>query len=191
MKAFCRTCQAEREVPFRPKALGCLVCGGILVSTLEKDRKPIKRKTELKAVPKPSLSRKPRERIWTPARAKVEQEGVCRLARLEDCSPKLDCAHVIGRDRDQFAPLDPAVLEEWLRADARGRWFVAPDRIVPLCRHHHRLYDRGLVGLIGRLFIAEELQAVRDSSTEGTMESGLELARRRLDAPAYAESRAA
>lgn len=194
MLAWCRQCQAYREVPFRRRAaapVGCDECGGLLVSTLEKDRKPLKRRAELKAVPKPSLSRKPRERIWTPARAKVEQEGICRFARLENCDGRLECAHVIGRDRDAFPPLDRELLEEWLHADEKGRWLVVPDRVIPACRAHHAAYDRGEIGLLGRLFIEEELQAVRDSSVVGSRESGIELARRRLDAPAYAESRAA
>ena len=139
-------------------------------------RTELKRRTPLargegpkrKSAPRPSQPK----RDWTEARAKVEREEVCRLGRDGGCEGRLEAAHIVGRDRDQFPPADRT---EWTPFEPL---FVAPDRIVPLCTRHHRLYDAHQVDLLGFLTPWEEAQAVLDSD-------GLELARRRLAPNAY------
>jgi hypothetical protein len=139
-----------------------------------KPGKPLERKSELerKAAPK----RKQPKRNWEDARAKVEREEYCRLARTQECAGPLEAAHVIGRDRDAFAtdgglhPLPSTTVS----------WWVAPVRVVPLCRRHHKLYDDHAIDILGALSLSEQLQAVVDSD-------GIENARVRLAPGAYRE----
>lgn len=126
------------------------------------------------------LSRKQPKRDWTEARAKVEHEEVCRLGRDDYCEGKLEAAHVIGRSCDAFTPL--SYDEDGnLRIIATSRLEVAPDRVIPLCTRHHRLYDAHEVDCLHVLTLAEQLQAVADSG-------GLELARKRLAPSQYREA---
>lgn len=59
-------------------------------------------------------------RDWTEPRAKVEAEGMCRVC----WAPDPDAAHIIPRSR-----VTPGIGED-------------PRNICPLCRQHHRAYDR-------------------------------------------------
>lgn len=136
---------------------------------------PLERKTGLKAKPR-TLTQRPPRRLWVDARAKVDREAECRLSGLGGCEGRLEAAHAVGRDRDQF----PIEGREHLWAKG---WYVAPERIVPLCTQHHHAFDHGLIELLGRLHLVEELQAVRDSRV--AHESGIEAARRRLAPLAY------
>ena len=166
-------------MPFRPSRQDWFCsCGKPLVAfTSDRDRKPLQRKRSKLSLLRPPL------RIWDDARAKVELEGECRLGARQDCEGKLEAAHVIGCDRDQH-PIEGLDGDGNQRAELWGKgWYVAPERIVPLCTRHHRLYDAHQVDLLGRLHLAEELQAVADSRVAG--ESGIESARVRTAPLAY------
>lgn len=119
-----------------------------------------------------SRPRKPQKRSepkrdWTLARAKVELEGACRYCHVE--YKHLEAAHLIGRKHDEPHP------------DGTKRIWVNPDRIIPLCAEHHRLFDAHQLDLIGYLSLEEQLRAVSDCGS-------LEIARRRLAPSAYVES---
>ena len=111
-------------------------------------------------------------RDWSDARQKVQDEGRCRLCSATGI--KIDAAHVLGRrfDRPRVEGSSTKVL------------YVHPDSIVPLCAStpdrvgcHYR-YDAGEVSILAVLTRAEQVRAVQDAG-------GIELARRRIDAPDY------
>lgn len=111
------------------------------------------------------------KRCWAAARAKCDAEEACRVGPV-GCEGRLEAAHLVGRDRDQFE------LDGWPRL---GPWRVEPVRIVPLCTKHHDRYDgraHPRLDLLGHLTAEEEAQAVLDAG-------GLELARRKLAPAAY------
>lgn len=100
----------------------------------------------------------PPRRLWADARAKVDREGECRLhgGRQGECDGRLEAAHVLGRRHDE-TPIEGRE-HLWERG-----WYVAPERVIPLCSLHHRLFDAHQVDVLGRLHLAEELQAVVDA----------------------------
>jgi hypothetical protein len=114
------------------------------------------------------------KRDWISARAKVEQEGGCRVCGT---NRRVEAAHIIGREHDRdsrnglVANRDPEA------------YFVRPDRIVPLCGPAtdsttcHGKYDAHRLDLLPYLTREEEAQAVADV--------GLENARMRLCPSAY------
>lgn len=115
------------------------------------------------------MKRSQPKRCWDDARAKVDG-SLCRVESTADsCEGPIEAAHVLGRRYD-FA--DPR--------STPSKLYVNPDRIVPLCRKHHRIYDAHALDLLGWLLRDEEVQAVRDA--------GLENARVRL-APSQYECR--
>lgn len=114
-------------------------------------------------------------RDWTEAREKVEREGRCRVCGQS--APKLEAAHVIGREHDE--PKVPGGKTLW----------VNPDRIVPLCgslnppwgdQDCHVEYDAHRLDLLPVLTLDEQLQAVRDAG-------GIALALRRVSGRNYGE----
>lgn len=163
-------------------------------------RSELKRKTPMRPSqtrPKsPSRPRQPR-RDWTEARAKVEAEGVCRLAGVGcptmtgcdckethgecvyECFGRLEAAHIIGRACD----LRESPYHDHLSV-ITGRTWVYRVRVVPLCSRHHRQYDRHEIDVLGRLTPEEEAQAVIDAD-------GLENARVRICPSAYKRTEAA
>lgn len=126
--------------------------------------------------------RKQPKRDWREARAKVEQEGACRMAEVAcpttrgcdcgdecmyECWGPLEAAHVMGREHDK-----------------ESGYRVLPDRIFPLCTNHHRAFDRHELDALPYLTPAEQLQAVRDAG-------GIALALRRISGRDYGERSAA
>jgi hypothetical protein len=132
-------------------------------------------------------------RDWSDARRKIEDEGRCRLCSATGV--KIDAAHVLGRryDRPRVEGSSTKVL------------YVHPDSVVGLCsdtvvessvgpdgvsenrvrRGCHSRYDAGEVSILAVLTVDEQVRAVQDAG-------GIELARRRIDAPDYSnEIRAA
>lgn len=113
-------------------------------------------------------------RQWQQAREKVDHEGMCRVAAggwgRNPCDEStVEAAHIIGREHDKNMP-----MFRFGRPTAPWRSYtVAPCRIVPLCRKHHRAYDAHELDLLGYLTPEEEAQAVLDAGS-------LESARRRL-----------
>lgn len=83
---------------------------------------------------------KPR-RNWQEARAKVEREGRCRLHLTGECLGPLAAAHVVGRAADE------------------ERIVYAGD-IIPLCTHHHGLYDARKLSVLEYLTYEEQARAV-------------------------------
>lgn len=79
------------------------------------------------------------KRDWRKARAKVEQEGRCRVCHT---GSGLEAAHTIGRKHD----------------DKSG--IVNPLDIVPLCREHHLQYDGRRLDLLPYLTYEEQARAV-------------------------------
>lgn len=111
-------------------------------------------------------------RDWSDARRKVEDEGRCRLCSATGV--RLEAAHILGRryDRPRVAGSSTKVL------------YCHPDSIIPLCGStpdrvgcHYR-YDAGEVSILAVLTPDEQIRAVQDAG-------GIELARRRIDAPDY------
>jgi hypothetical protein len=105
------------------------------------------------------------KRDWTEARAKVDAEGRCRFWRGGPsglCVGRLEAAHIVGRHRDYFMPLS-AYEDAGFRIIAAVSLEVAPERIVPLCAHHHDAYDAHELNLLGFLTAEEEAQAVLDA----------------------------
>jgi hypothetical protein len=80
-------------------------------------------------------------RDWTEARTKVETEGRCRLSHTGECLGPLAAAHVVGRQAD----------------DSR---VVHADDVIPLCTHHHGLYDARRVSILECLTYEEQARAV-------------------------------
>lgn len=112
--------------------------------------------------------RGPRRRDWAAARAKVDDEGGCRIN--SNCSGPIEAAHIVGRENDRRVHA---------AGNPQGWWFeVDADSIVPLCKTHHLAYDAHELDLLGYLTVVEEARAVRDAG-------GLENARVRLCPSAY------
>jgi hypothetical protein len=107
------------------------------------------------------------KRLWWQAIEKSENEGDrCRVCR----SHGVELAHVTGRTHD----CEPPLRDE-------GDWkpyVVHPDRIVPLCKDHHALYDQHRLDLLPYLTMWEVLQAVADSASGRS--NGFETARIRM-----------
>ena len=95
------------------------------------------------------MKRTPVRRSWAEARAKVDDEGGCRVAGLV-CAGVVQAAHVIGRANDPL--IDPD-------KPAKGLYAPAID-IVPLCRAHHARYDRHELDLLPYLTPEEQTRAV-------------------------------
>lgn len=104
------------------------------------------------------IRRAPIKRDWTDARAKVEEEGCCRICKTK--ARKLEAAHVIGRQHDE--PKVNKATGEILK-----ELYVHPDRIVPLCGPFpegcHGDVDYNRVNLVHHLTIEEQVQAVKDA----------------------------
>lgn len=106
-------------------------------------------------------------RDWSLTHAKVA--AGCRI-----CGNPAERAHITAREHDRHEPV--AHLDGW------KPYFVAPDRIVPLCGPfpggHHGQYDRGELDLSGHLTLPEQIQAVADAGS-------IHLALRRIMGTAY------
>lgn len=106
------------------------------------------------------------KRDWSDARAKVDDEGRCRIN--SGCMGSLEAAHVIGRKCDEPRNFHGKTL------------YVHPDSVVPLCRRHHLMYDGHELDLLPYLTVLEQVRAVRDAE-------GIENARVRTCPMAYRE----
>jgi hypothetical protein len=140
-----RFCEPHNEVFRYTKALsGSAPSGASGGSNAGRVRKPLKR-----SEPK---------RDWSDARAKVEQEGCCRICKRSDCP--LEAAHVLGREHDE--PKVSKATGEILK-----ELYVHPARIVPLCGPFpegcHGDVDYHRVNLLHHLTIEEQVQVVRDA----------------------------
>ena len=109
-------------------------------------------------------------RDWSDARAKVEEEGVCRVCGSNE---NVQAAHVIGRASDGPKPgyASPAL-------------WVNPDSIIPLCGQFaalqcHVRYDAHALDVLEFLTPAEQIQAVKDAG------GCIEAARRRTSPSSY------
>lgn len=94
---------------------------------------------------KPHAAIVPRD--WTPARAKVEREGRCRVC---PATVFLQAAHVIGR---RYDPAHPHPRQ-------KGERIVMADAVVPLCPTCHDRYDTHQLNLLDHLTDAEYIHAV-------------------------------
>lgn len=94
------------------------------------------------------------KRDWKKARAKVDDEGACRVCGIER---GLQAAHIVPRQYDER------------RGSVR---FVDPNNILPLCPPCHASFDAHELDVLPVLEREEELHAV------GVL--GLEGARRRV-----------
>lgn len=80
-------------------------------------------------------------RDWTAARAKVDDEGACRVCG--QLSPvRVEAAHIIARGR------------------VPGPEAMDPLNIVPLCGEHHAAYDHRQLDLLPYLTVEEQAFAV-------------------------------
>ncbi len=103
---------------------------------------------------KSGLRRSQPKRDWKDARAKVEIEAVCRYMApdTDPCQGPLEAAHIIGREHDLF------------HHEGSVAW-VNPQRIVPLCRKHHRAFDAHELDVLAVLTTREQAQAVEDAGS--------------------------
>jgi hypothetical protein len=117
----------------------------------------LQRNTPLKRT---SMKSRPPKRDFSDARAKVEEEGVCRACGIPDGSTLddqrvwLETAHVIPR----------ALSDEVLEGPRGGKVRHVPrDAVVPLCAPDrcHAAFDSHRLDLLPVLTRAEELHAVR------------------------------
>jgi hypothetical protein len=91
-------------------------------------------------------------RRWGDARAKMEEEGRCRVCG-EGPWNILEAAHVIGRRCDPI-----------MQGERGGQYrYVHPDSIVPLCKRCHASYDRRELDLLPFMFWPEQVRAVEDA----------------------------
>ena len=90
----------------------------------------------------------PKRRDWKAARAKVDDEGECRVCRT---GIGLEAAHVIGRSYDP----------------PTGK--VRPVDIVPLCGPCHRNYDARSLDLLPYLTHEEQAAAVEHVGIIGAL----------------------
>lgn len=88
-------------------------------------------------------------RDWTKSVEKIDDEGACRV-NDSDCSGRVEAAHVLGRKHDRE------------QVGTRGGVLIIVEAIdtVPLCTHHHRLYDARSFDLLPYLTKAEQARAV-------------------------------
>ncbi len=102
------------------------------------------------------------KRDWTDARAKVEEEGCCRICKRSD--RKLEAAHILGREHDEPKLKVEPITGELVPSKTLH---VEPDRIVPLCGPFpegcHGDVDYNRVNLVHYLTIDEQVQAVKDA----------------------------
>jgi hypothetical protein len=96
------------------------------------------------------MRRKPVERDWSAALAKVQHEGKCRVCgRERRRGAKLEAAHVLGRKYDQ--PEVQLCGDELGAPYATGKLWVNPYDVVPLCSAFdgdcHGRYDRHEIDL--------------------------------------------
>lgn len=121
--------------------------------------------------PRRRLSKAP-ERDWTAARAKVEEEGCCRICKRTD--RKLEAAHILGREHDEPKTRIDAGTGELI---ATKVLWVDPLRIFPACGPFpdgcHGDADYRRINILPHLTLEEQIQAVKDAG-------GIEAARIRL-----------
>ena len=82
------------------------------------------------------------KRNWSSARAKVEEEGVCRVCRGGGYGNPVEAAHVLGR------AYDPPTGD------------VRRVDVVPLCQRCHQAYDARKLDLLPYLSLMEQAAAV-------------------------------
>jgi len=124
------------------------------------------------------------KRDWSAARAKVEEEGCCRICEKTSDEVKLEAAHVLGREHDEPRTPGSKVL------------FVNPLRIIPACGPFpagcHGDIDHNRINLVHYLTLDEQIQAVKDAG--GIAPAFMELApvshREEVEASAYREAAA-
>lgn len=114
-----------------------------------------------------SLKRSEPKRDWSDARAKVDEEGCCRICKRS--GRPLEAAHVLGREHDE-----PKLGKDgWPLKEL----YVERDRIFPACGpfpdNCHGDVDHNRINYLPFLTLDEQLQAVRDAG-------GIDPARMRL-----------
>jgi hypothetical protein len=123
-----------------------------------------------------SMKRSEPDRDWTDARAKVDEEGCCRICKRTD--RKLEAAHVLGREHDE-----PKVSEA--TGNHMNVLYVDPDRIFPACGPFpdgcHGDVDLHRINYLPYLTLEEQVRAVRDAG-------GIEPARIRLEPVTHREA---
>ena len=114
----------------------------------------------------------PPDRFWDDARAKVDEEGCCRICKRPPAPGRpIEAAHVLGREHDE--PMVSRSTGEILRV-----LYVDPNRIFPACGPSpggcHGMAERKEINVLPYLTLEEELQAIRDAGS-------IEAARIRLE----------
>jgi len=92
-------------------------------------------------------------RDWSEVNEKMAREGHrCRVGADNvgdgSCAGPVQRAHVLGREYDEPHPTRAGML------------LVRAVDVVPLCRHHHQLYDARRLDLLPYLTPAEQARAV-------------------------------
>jgi hypothetical protein len=117
-------------------------------------RTPLKRKKPMKRTP---MKRSAPKRIWDDARAKVEEEGKCRVcgiyddATIDGTRVHIEAAHTIGREHDavMVGPRGGEVIH------------VHPDSVIPLCSDDHRALHERRLDLLPYMTLEEQIEATR------------------------------
>lgn len=98
------------------------------------------------------------KRDWDDARAKVEEEGCCRICKRTD--RKLEAAHVLGREHDE-----PKVSER--TGEILQELYVDPDRVFPACGPFpegcHGDAEHRRINVLPYLTLEEQIRAVKDA----------------------------
>ena len=108
------------------------------------------------------LKRGQPKRDWSAARAKVTEEGCCRICKRSD--RPLEAAHILGREHDE-----PKVRVDAKTGELVGTkvLWVEPVRIVPACGPFpdgcHGDIDMRRINLLPYLTLEEQIRAVEDS----------------------------
>lgn len=163
-KLVCTTCGTLHKAPFTPEPRDrACPCGGVRVLPSQtKPRKPLNQASpnREKQVRKQggTLKRSQPKRDWGDARAKVDEEGCCRICKRSD--RPLEACHVLGREHDQ-----PRVSEA--TGEVLQELYVHPDRIFPGCGPFpegcHGDVDMRRINVLPYLTLDEQIQAVKDA----------------------------
>jgi hypothetical protein len=181
-KVVCTSCGEVHKGPFQQRDFtdadrNCPCGGRRVLPSQAKSRKGLKQKSDRRQAEEESgarpkqrrapIKRSEPKRDWTDGRAKVEEEGCCRICKRSD--RPLEAAHVLGREHDE--PKTGA--DGWPLKEL----YVDPDRIVPACGPFpagcHGDVDMRRINLLQHLSLPEQIKAVEDAG-------GIEAARIRL-----------
>ena len=91
-------------------------------------------------------------RGW-PEETEALRENGCVFSDM-DCEGRTELAHITKRRFDR-------PRTDYRSAPTPSVW-VEPESILPMCSHHHRLYDAGHLDVIAHLSTRQQVRAIED-----------------------------